>query len=106
MSTVEMVTTQSAIITASAETNGSSFGSISRHPAPTRIRNWIKWPKTADLCVRSRAWVTKPECPGAESGLPSHVVMLYVVKGNPLVTVGLSGFDDEVGGEKAKSVAQ
>jgi len=43
---------------------------------------------------------------GAESGLPSHVVMLYVVKGNSLVTVGLSGFDDEVGGEKAKSVAQ
>ena len=43
---------------------------------------------------------------GEESGLPSRVVMLYVVKGNSLVTVGLSGFDDEVGGEKAKSVAQ
>jgi hypothetical protein len=32
--------------------------------------------------------------------------MLYVVKGNALITVGLGGFDDDVAGEKAKSVAQ
>jgi hypothetical protein len=44
---------------------------------------------------------------GAESGLPAHVVMLYVLKGNALITVGLSGLDDDVlAGEKAKSVAQ
>jgi hypothetical protein len=43
---------------------------------------------------------------GAQGGLPSQVVMLYVVKGNALITVGLGGFDDDVAGEKAKSVAQ
>jgi len=44
---------------------------------------------------------------GAASGLPSHVVMLYVVKGNALITVGLAGLeDDAVAGQKAKSVAQ
>jgi hypothetical protein len=43
---------------------------------------------------------------GAESGLPSHVVMLYVIKGNSLVTVGLSGFDDDAAAEKVKTVAQ
>jgi hypothetical protein len=43
---------------------------------------------------------------GAESGLPSRVVMLYVIKGNSLITVGLSGFEDEAAGEKVKSVAQ
>ncbi|HET9417722.1 MAG TPA: hypothetical protein VFO30_00135 [Chthoniobacterales bacterium] len=44
---------------------------------------------------------------GAEGGLPLHVVMLYVVKGNALVTVGLSGLDDDVlAAEKTKTVAQ
>jgi hypothetical protein len=43
---------------------------------------------------------------GTESGLPSHVVMLYVIKGNSLITVGLSGFDGDAAGEKVKSVAQ
>jgi hypothetical protein len=44
---------------------------------------------------------------GAEGGLPSQVVILYVVKGNALVTVGLSGFeDDNVAAEKVKRAAQ
>jgi hypothetical protein len=44
---------------------------------------------------------------GTEGGLPSHVVMLYVVKGNALITVGLGGLDEEAApAEKAKSVAQ
>jgi hypothetical protein len=44
---------------------------------------------------------------GAAGGLPSHVVMLYVVKGNALITIGLGGLDDEAAaGEKTKSVAQ
>jgi hypothetical protein len=44
---------------------------------------------------------------GAASGLPSHVVMLYVIKGNALITVGLAGLDDDaVAGQKAKSVAE
>lgn len=44
---------------------------------------------------------------GTGSGLPSHVVMLYVVKGNSLITVGLAGLDDDAeAGQKAKSVAQ
>ena len=46
-------------------------------------------------------------CAGAESGLPPHVVMLYVIKGNALITVGLSGVtDDNVAQEKVRSVAQ
>ncbi len=43
---------------------------------------------------------------GPESGLPNNVVMLYVVKGNSLVTVGLSGLDDEISLDKAKRIAQ
>jgi hypothetical protein len=43
---------------------------------------------------------------GVEGGLGSHVVMLYVIKGNSLLTVGLSGLDDDVAAEKAKSLAQ
>jgi hypothetical protein len=44
---------------------------------------------------------------GAEGGLPSHVVMLYVVKGNALITIGLGGVeDDAAAAEKVKSVAQ
>jgi hypothetical protein len=44
---------------------------------------------------------------GADSGLPPHVMMLYVVKSNVLITVGISGFDDDaLAQEKAKTVAQ
>ena len=43
---------------------------------------------------------------GPESGLPNNVVMLYVIKGNSLVTVGLSGLDDEISLDKAKRIAQ
>ncbi len=43
---------------------------------------------------------------GPESGLPNNVVMLYVVKGNSLVTVGLSGMDDEISLDKTKRLAQ
>jgi hypothetical protein len=43
---------------------------------------------------------------GPESGLPPNVVMLYVVKGNSLVTVGLSGLDEENALDKTKRLAQ
>lgn len=43
---------------------------------------------------------------GVEGGLPPRVVMLYVIKGNALVTIGLGGLDDEVAQEKIKGVAQ
>jgi hypothetical protein len=43
---------------------------------------------------------------GPESGLPPNVVMLYVVKGNSLVTVGLSGLDEESALDKTKRLAQ
>jgi hypothetical protein len=43
---------------------------------------------------------------GTASGLPSRVLMLYVMKGNALITIGLSGLDDEVALEKAKDIAQ
>jgi hypothetical protein len=44
---------------------------------------------------------------GTQGGLPSHVVMLYVVKGNALITIGLGGMeDDSAATEKAKSIAQ
>lgn len=43
---------------------------------------------------------------GTASGLPPNVVMLYVVKGNSLVTVGLSGMDEEMAAEKVKRIAQ
>src|SRR4051812_38990862 len=44
---------------------------------------------------------------GVQGGLPSQVVMLYVVKGNALITVGVSGFeDDNVATEKLKAAAQ
>jgi len=43
---------------------------------------------------------------GTASGLPANVVMLYVVKGNSLVTVGLSGVDEEIAAEKVKRIAQ
>ncbi len=43
---------------------------------------------------------------GAESGLPANVVMLYVSKGNSLVTVGLSGVEEEIAVDKCKKIAQ
>ena len=44
---------------------------------------------------------------GVQSGLPSHTVIIYVVKGNALVTVGLGGFEDEnAATDKVKEVAQ
>lgn len=43
---------------------------------------------------------------GAESGLPNNVVLLYVVKGNWLVTVGICGVDDEIALDKSKRLAQ
>ena len=44
---------------------------------------------------------------GVEGGLPSKVVMIYVVKGNALVTVGISGIEDEnAAAEKVKTAAQ
>jgi hypothetical protein len=43
---------------------------------------------------------------GVEGGLPPRVVMLYVIKGNALITIGLGGLDDEVAQEKIKDVAQ
>ena len=43
---------------------------------------------------------------GAEGGLPNNVVLIYVVKGNSLVTVGLSGLDDEIALDKTKQLAQ
>ncbi|MDP9004796.1 MAG: hypothetical protein M3N12_08395 [Verrucomicrobiota bacterium] len=43
---------------------------------------------------------------GAPSGL-SHLLMLYVAKGNALITVGIGGIDDEKTGlEKAKTLAR
>ena len=43
---------------------------------------------------------------GPESGLPANVVMLYVVKRNSLVTVGLSGMEEETALDKTKRLAQ
>jgi hypothetical protein len=42
-----------------------------------------------------------------ENGLPPNVVMLYVVKGKSLITIGVGGMTDEVvASEKAKLVAE
>jgi hypothetical protein len=44
---------------------------------------------------------------GGESGAASRVLMLYVVKGNAFLVVGLGGFaDDTVALEKAETVAK
>jgi hypothetical protein len=44
---------------------------------------------------------------GVPGGLPSQVVILYVIKGNAMITIGISGFEDEnVAVEKIKGVAQ
>ena len=43
---------------------------------------------------------------GAQNGL-SHLLMLYVVKGNAFVTVGIGGINDEKAAlEKAKTLAR
>lgn len=43
---------------------------------------------------------------GPQAGL-SHVMMLYVAKGNAVITIGIGGIDDEnVALEKAKEIAQ
>lgn len=42
-----------------------------------------------------------------ENGLPANVIMLYVVKGRSLITIGIGGIADEAAAlEKAKQVAQ
>jgi hypothetical protein len=42
-----------------------------------------------------------------ENGLPPNVIMLYVVKGKSLITIGISGIADEATAlEKAEQVAQ
>jgi hypothetical protein len=42
-----------------------------------------------------------------ENGLPQNVIMLYVVKGNSFVTIGVGGFSDEdIALTKAKEVAE
>jgi hypothetical protein len=44
---------------------------------------------------------------GADANLPPHALMLYVVKGNNLITVGINGIEDDSSAlEKARSVAQ
>src|ERR1043166_4804703 len=44
---------------------------------------------------------------GADSNLPAHALMLYVVKGNTLITVGVNGLDDDsLTLDRARSVAQ
>jgi hypothetical protein len=44
---------------------------------------------------------------GGESGFASRVLMLYVVKSNAFLTIGVSGFaNDAIALEKAKTVAQ
>lgn len=44
---------------------------------------------------------------GVQGGLPEKVVILYVVKGNALITVGVGGLEDEnAAAEKLKGAAQ
>ena len=43
---------------------------------------------------------------GVGSGLSEKVTMIYVVKGNTLITVGLRGFDEDTAVEKVKTIAQ
>jgi hypothetical protein len=42
---------------------------------------------------------------GTASGLAANVVMLYVIKSNSLVTVGISGLEEDIASEKAKRLA-
>jgi hypothetical protein len=42
-----------------------------------------------------------------ENGLPANVIMLYVVKGRSLITIGIGGIADEAAAlEKAKQIAE
>ena len=42
-----------------------------------------------------------------ENGLPTNVIMLYVVKGNSFVTIGVGGMgDEEIALAKAREVAE
>jgi len=42
-----------------------------------------------------------------QNGLPSHVIILYVVQGKSFITIGLSGMKDENAAlEKAKTIAE
>jgi hypothetical protein len=43
---------------------------------------------------------------GAASALSTNVTMLYVVKGNALVAVGVRGLDEEIASTRAKEIAQ
>jgi hypothetical protein len=44
---------------------------------------------------------------GPPGGLPQQVVMLYVIKANSLITIGIAGLEDEnIATEKAKAIAQ
>jgi hypothetical protein len=44
---------------------------------------------------------------GGDGGFGSRVLMLYVVKGNAFLTIGVGGFtDDAIALEKAKTIAQ
>ncbi len=44
---------------------------------------------------------------GVAAGLPANVVMLYVIKGKTLITIGLGGVEDETAAtDKVKTVAQ
>jgi hypothetical protein len=43
---------------------------------------------------------------GGETGVASRILMLYVVKGNAFITIGIGGFNDDVALDKAKNVAQ
>jgi hypothetical protein len=43
---------------------------------------------------------------GPAGGLSTNVTMLYVVKGETLITVGLRGLEEEIAVEKAKEIAQ
>ena len=42
---------------------------------------------------------------GPQGGLAANVVMLYVIKSNSLVTVGISGLEEDIASEKAKRLA-
>ena len=43
---------------------------------------------------------------GVESALPKDILVLYILKKNTLVTIGVGGFDQDAAFEKAKTIAQ
>jgi hypothetical protein len=43
---------------------------------------------------------------GVESALPKDILLLYILKKNTLVTVGVGGFGQDAAFEKAKTIAQ